>query len=205
MTMQIHPTAIIEDGVDIGEGTAVWDSVHVRSPATIGSDCIIGEKSYIAYGVKIGDRVKINARVYVCTGIVIEDGVMLSAGVTFTNDRFPRATTPDLGELRPSDPDEHTLMSTVGEGTTIGAGAVIGPGIDIGRFAMIGMGSVVTRPVGDFEMVTGNPATLVGYVCRCGPPILRHSPGAGIPPCEIECTRCGRGYRLTRHGVEERP
>ena len=97
------------DGVQIGAGTSIWDNVHVRFDTTIGNECIIGEKSYIAYDVKIGDRVKINANVYVPTGVTIEDGVMISAGTVLTNDRFPRATTPDLQELRPSDPDEETL------------------------------------------------------------------------------------------------
>ena len=119
---RIHETAMVEGGVAIGEGTSVWDSVHIRGPGTtIGEDCIIGEKSYVAYGVAIADRVKINAFVYICTGVTIEDGVMISAGTTFTNDRYPRATTPDLSKLRPSDPDEHTLPTIVRAGTTIGA------------------------------------------------------------------------------------
>ncbi len=88
--VRIHPTAIVEEGVTIGSGTSVWDNVHIRGPeTTIGEDCIVGEKSYIAYGVKIGDRVKINAMVYICTAVTIEDGVMISAGTIFTNDRFP--------------------------------------------------------------------------------------------------------------------
>ena len=66
MTCRIHPTALIEDAVQIGDGTSIWDSVHVRGPATIGRDCIVGEKSYIAYDVTIADRVKINAYVYIC-------------------------------------------------------------------------------------------------------------------------------------------
>ena len=121
--VRIHPTAILEDGVTIGPGSSVWDSVHIRHGAHIGEQCIIGEKSYIAYDVKIGHRVKINAMVYICAAVTIEDGVMISAGTTFTNDRFPRATTPDLKHLRSSDPDEHTLPTLVREGSTIGAPA----------------------------------------------------------------------------------
>jgi UDP-2-acetamido-3-amino-2,3-dideoxy-glucuronate N-acetyltransferase len=188
----VHPTAIVEDGVEIGEGTSVWDSVHIRGPASIGVDCIIGEKTYIAYGVSIADRVKINARVYICTGVTVEAGVMVSAGVIFTNDRFPRATTPDLTELRPSDPDEETLPTLVGEGATLGAGAVIGPGLSVGRFAMVGMGSVVTRSVGNHYLVLGNPARISGVVCRCGQPVHR-----GLPETmsgQVTCPRCGRSY-----------
>ena len=92
----VHPTAIIEPNVLIGRNTAIWDHVHVRHSTRIGDDCVIGEKTYIAYGVSIGDRVKINAFVYICTEVTIERGVMISAGTVFTNDRNPRATTPDL-------------------------------------------------------------------------------------------------------------
>ena len=135
MSVRIHPTAIVEDGVEIGPGTSVWDNVHIRGPARVGDDCIVGEKTYIAYGVDIGDRVKINAFVYICTGVTIEDGVMISAGTMFTNDRFPRATMPDLSTLAPSEPDEHTLPTLVREGATIGAGCVIGCDLIIGRLA----------------------------------------------------------------------
>ena len=157
--IKIHPTAIIEDGVKIGEGTSVWDNVHIRHGAEIGEECIVGEKTYIAYDVKIGNRVKINAMVYICAAVTIEDGVMISAGTIFTNDRFPRATFPDLKTLRPSEPDEHTLPTLVREGATIGAGCVIGNDLEIGRWAMVGMGSVVTKSVPDFHLVLGSPGT----------------------------------------------
>src|SRR5882757_11030555 len=138
---RIHPTAIIEDGVTFGKATSVWDNVHIRRGATIGDECIVGEKSYIAYDVRIGHRVKINAMVYICAEVTLEDGVMISASTTFTNDRFPRATFPDLKTLRQSEPDEHTLKTLVRAGATIGAGCIIGNDLTIGRWAMVGMGS----------------------------------------------------------------
>lgn len=202
---RIHPTAIVEDGVEIGAGSSVWDSVHIRQNARIGRECIIGEKSYVAYDVKIGDRVKINAMVYVCYGVTIEDGVMLSAGVVFTNDRFPRATTPDLTKLRDSSPDEETLETIVREGATIGARAVIGPGLRIGRFAMIGMGSVVTRDVPDFELVVGSPARSIGMVCRCGKPIAKWAADDRPVQLAAACADCGSQYQLSALGVEEAP
>jgi acetyltransferase-like isoleucine patch superfamily enzyme len=191
----IHPTAIIEPGVDIGVGTSVWDHVHVRGPATvIGRDCIIGEKTYIAAGVQIGDLVKLNAMVYVPTGLHIGRGVMVGAGTVFTNDRYPRATDPELRELRSSAPGQHTLETFVGDGATIGAGSRIGPGVSIGRFAMVGMGAVVTRDVGDHLLAVGNPARVVAIVCRCGEPVRRLAPGAPAPTGELVCYGCDRRY-----------
>ncbi len=200
---RIHSTALIEDGVEIGDGTAIWDHVHIRGPARIGTECIVGEKTYIAYGVEIGDRVKINAQAYLCTGVTIEDGVMISAGVIFTNDRFPRATTPDLKTLRGSEPDETTLATRVCAGATVGAGAVIGCGLEIGRFAMVGMGSVVTRTVGDFQLVLGNPARAVGAVCRCGQPVARWSPGESPAEEIVACGSCERRYRILGDRITE--
>ena len=178
---RIHQTALVEPGVEIGEGTSVWDNVHIRGPAHVGRDCIVGEKTYIAYGVTIGSYVKINAQVYVCTGVTIADRVMIAAGVIFTNDRYPRAFDPAGDGLADSGPNEDTLTTVVHEGATIGAGATIGPGLTIGAYAMIGMGSVVTSDVPPHGLVFGNPARLRGYVCICGQ-----------PRGETRCTRCGR-------------
>ena len=88
MGVRIHPTALVEKSVEIGEGTAIWSHVHLRGPTQIGKNCIVGEKSYIAYDVEIGDRVKINAFVYVCTGVRIERGAFVSAGAVTTGITF---------------------------------------------------------------------------------------------------------------------
>jgi UDP-2-acetamido-3-amino-2,3-dideoxy-glucuronate N-acetyltransferase len=195
--VRIHPTAIVEPGVEIGAGTTVWDNVHVRGPARIGRDCIVGEKTYVAYGVTVGDLVKINSHVYICTGVTIEDRVMIAAGVIFTNDRYPRAFD-DGGGLADSGPTDETLCTVVRSGATIGAGAVVGPGIDVGAFAMVGMGSVVAKDVPAHGLVYGNPARLRGYVCICGAPLIhlngetkRHRAGC--------CSRCRRSYRVLEH------
>ena len=204
MTFRVHPTAIVEENVSIGAGTSVWDNVHIRHNASIGSECIIGEKSYVAYGVKIGHRVKINAFVYICNAVTIEDGVMISAGTIFTNDRFPRATTPDLKELRPSEPDKHTRPTLVREGATIGAGCTIGNDLVIGRFAMVGMGSLVTKSVPDFHLVIGHPARSVGCVCRCGQPLMRFSDDGGKRQAvDVSCEACGLKYEVREREVRE--
>lgn len=203
MSAFIHPTAIVEKNVRIGDDTSVWDNVHIRRDTVIGNKCIVGEKSHISYDVKIGNLVKINAFVYICTAVTIEDGVMISAGCIFTNDRYPRATNPDLRTLRGSGPDDHTLPTLVRAGATIGAGSIIGCNLTIGRFAMVGMGSVVTRSIPDFQLVVGNPARLTAYVCRCGQPIGEADgsvPGNGR---DLTCATCARTYRLENNNVTE--
>lgn len=197
---RIHATALIEEGVKIGKGSSVWDNVHIRHSTTLGEECIVGEKTYIAYGVRIGNRVKLNAFVYICNAVTIEDGVMVSAGTIFTNDRFPRAATVDLKQLLPSDPNEHTLPTLVREGATIGANCTIGNDLTIGRFAMVGMGSVVTRSVEDFHLVLGQPARSVGCVCRCGQLLAKF--GAEDSPNERACG-CGLKYRIDGERVTE--
>lgn len=198
--VRIHPSALVEDDVVIGPGTSIWDGVHIRRTARIGASCIIGEKTYIAGETEIGDRVKINAFVYVCSAVRIEDGVMISAGTIFTNDRFPRATTPDLLALRSSEVDEHTLPTHVREGATIGAQCTIGNDLVIGRFAMIGMASLVTKSLPDFALAIGSPARVVGYVCRCGPPVIRVHPGTAVPDGNFTCESCARTY-AARDGI----
>ncbi len=200
---RVHPGAEIEPDVEVGAGTAIWADVHVRAPSRIGAECIIGERTYIAYGVEIGDRVKLNASVYVCTAVTIESGVMVGAGTVFTNDRYPRATTPDLARLRGSGPDERTLPTRVAEGASIGAGSVIGCDLTVGRFAMVGMGSVVTRSVPDFHLVVGNPARSVGAVCRCGEPVARFAVGRPARVPSVACAACGLCYSIAAGVVTE--
>lgn len=191
--MRIHPTAIVEDGVTVGEGSSIWDNVHIRHHTRLGHHVSVGEKTHIAYDVTIGNFVKINAFVYICTGVTIEDMCMISAGTVFTNDRFPRSMNRQLSDLETSDPTEETLRTLVRRGSTIGAHATIGPGLTLGEFSMIGMGAVVTRDVPPQAVVVGNPAMVTGFVCICGPRLVsrREAPKPGTL---VECERCGRHY-----------
>ncbi len=194
---RIHPTALVEDGVTIGAGTAIWDNVHVRRGTAIGERCIVGEKTYVAPDVRIGNLVKINAFVYICSAVTIEDGVMIAAHTVFTNDRFPRATDPELRELRSSDVDEHTLPTRIRRGATIGANCTIGCNLTVGEFAMIGMGSVITRDVPDHALVLGNPARVVGLVCRCGEVVHRFAVAGSVGgDADGACTACGRAFAV---------
>jgi UDP-2-acetamido-3-amino-2,3-dideoxy-glucuronate N-acetyltransferase len=202
MAPRIHPTAMIEANVMVGEGSSIWDHVHIRHDTQIGEECIVGGKSTIAYGVKIGNRCKINSNVYICTEVTIEDGVMISAGTIFTNDRFPRAATPDLKSLRSSEPDETTEKTLVKEGATIGAGCIIGSNLIIGRWAMIGMGSVVTKSTPDFHLMLGVPAKSKGAVCRCGQ-LLTMFTSESPEHEDVSCVQCERRYRIEQTIVTE--
>ena len=169
MSVYIHPTAVIESGVEIGDSSFLWDAVHVRRDTRIGHHCIIGEKTHVSYGVQIGNFVKINSFVYICTAVTLEDGVMISAGCIFTNDRYPRAANPEITALRESGPDEKTEATLVRTGATLGAGCIIGCGLTIGRFAMVGMGSLITRSVGGLSFDAGTS----GPECRLCVPLRR--------------------------------
>lgn len=199
----VHPTALIEEGVTLGDDTRVWDGVHIRRGAKVGRSCIIGEKSYVAYDVPIGDFVKLNASVYVCAGVEIADFVMLSAHVVFTNDTFPRAGNRELTGLETSAPTEETLTTRVGRGVTVGANATIGPGVVLGAFSMVGMGSVVTRDVAPHALVVGNPARAIGWVCTCGRPLWKNAQGALVRDQALQCTHCERTLTFDGTGLRE--
>lgn len=160
--MKIHPSATVEDGAVIGEGTRIWHLVQVRPEARIGAECIIGRGCFIDSHVVIGNRVKIQNYVSVYDGVTIEDGVFVGPHVVFTNDKVPRAINPD-GSLK--DGSDWTIEKThIGYGAAIGANTVLVCGITVGKWAMIGSGAVVTKDVPDYGLVVGNPARLIGYV-----------------------------------------
>lgn len=163
---EIHPTADVSLDAEVGPGTSIWHQAQVREGARIGRDCIIGKGSYVDTGVVIGDNVKVQNYVSIYQGVTLEDGVFCGPHCVFTNDKRPRAISPD-GSLEGA--DDWTLSSTrVRRGASIGANAVIVCGVMIGAWAMIGAGSVVTRDMPDYGLAFGNPARLTGFVCACG-------------------------------------
>lgn len=138
----------------IGKGSRVWQFVVILSGAKIGEDCNICSHCLIENDVVIGDRTTVKSGVQLWDGVRLGDDVFVGPNVTFTNDRFPRS------RQRP----EAFLTTIIESGASIGGGAVILPGITIGRNAMVGAGAVVTRSVPPNAIVTGNPATIKGYV-----------------------------------------
>jgi acetyltransferase-like isoleucine patch superfamily enzyme len=166
----------------IGEGTRIWHQAQVRDGAAIGRNCIVGKGVYVDFDVVIGDNVKIQNGAQLYHGVTLEDGVFVGPLACLTNDRFPRAITPD-GHLKAAD-DWEVGPILVRRGASIGAGAIVLPGVTIGCFALVAAGAVVTTSVPDHGLVMGVPARLVGYVCTCG---RRMEQADGI----WRCSHCG--------------
>lgn len=193
----VHSTAEVSSEALIGDGTRIWHQAQVRERAQIGEQCIIGKGVYVDAGVRIGARCKVQNGAFLYHGCRLEDGVFVGPGVIFTNDRVPRAITPE-GELK-SDADWVVGETHVRAGASLGAGAIVLPGVTIGRFAMVAAGAVVTRDVPDFGLVLGSPARLTGFVCACGTRLPSTTGGD-----EAACTECGRSYTFGRVGSEPR-
>jgi UDP-2-acetamido-3-amino-2,3-dideoxy-glucuronate N-acetyltransferase len=186
--VRVHPTAEVAAEAVVGPGSSIWNQAQVRERARIGARCIIGKNAYVDAGVVIGDDVKIQNNVSVYHGVTVEDGVFVGPHVCFTNDRIPRAINRDGS--RKTDADWEVSPTLVRRGAALGANSTILPGITIGRWAMVGSGSVVTRDVGDWELVAGNPARRLGGACPCGQPL----PDADGEPFRGPCPRCGSRF-----------
>jgi acetyltransferase-like isoleucine patch superfamily enzyme len=156
--MKVHKTAIIEEGANIGEGTNIWHFSHIRSGSIIGNNCNIGKDVYIDTGVKIGNNVKIQNGVSLYDGIEIDDDVFIGPHSVFTNDLKPRAFSKDW----------QITKTILRKGCSIGANATIICGNVIGVYSMVAAGAVVTQDVAPFSLVMGNPARIIGMVCKKG-------------------------------------
>jgi len=162
----IHPTAMMEKNVQIGEGTKIWHFAQIRQGAKIGKNCVISNSVFIDFDCEIGDKVKIQNHAIIYHQAMIENGVFIGPNVCFTNDKIPRATNPD-GSLKSTE-DWQVSTTTIKEGASIGGHSVILPGLTIGRFALIGAGSVVTKDIPAHALVYGNPGRIYDFVCKCG-------------------------------------
>jgi UDP-2-acetamido-3-amino-2,3-dideoxy-glucuronate N-acetyltransferase len=159
MPYQAHPSAVIDEGARIGDGTRIWHFCHVSSGAVVGARCVLGQNVFVAPGAVIGDGCKIQNNVSVFAGVVLEDEVFVGPSATFTNVINPRAFLERKHEFS---------KTVVRRGATIGANATVVCPCEIGAYAMIGAGAVVTRDVAERALVIGVPARVVGSVCRCG-------------------------------------
>ncbi len=177
----IHPSAIIDEGAQIGINTKVWHFAHLMPQAVVGPDCTIGQNVFIDNGVTLGKGVKIQNNVSVYKGVEIEDEVFIGPSVVFTNVINPRSFIERKAEFK---------QTIVHRGATIGANATILCGIELGKYCFIGAGAVVTKNVKPFSLVTGNPARHVGWISKMGYTLSFNNKG------EATCKGSGEHYLM---------
>jgi len=182
----VHPSSIIDEPCEIGEGTKIWHFCHIMKGAKIGKNCILGQNVFVASGVVIGNGVKIQNNVSLYTGVIVEDDVFLGPSMVFTNVVNPRSHIERKSEYK---------QTIVKKGATIGANSTIVCGNNIGRYAFVGAGAVVTHDVPDYALVVGVPARVVGYICACGGGRLNFYND------EATCLYCQKKYKLHKDKV----
>jgi len=174
----IHPSAYVDEGARIGVGTRIWHFCHVMGDAVIGAGCSLGQNVVVMNGALIGNNVKIQNNVSVYEGVQLEDDVFCGPSMVFTNVVNPRSHVSRKLEYQ---------KTLVRRGATIGANATIICGLTLGEYCFIGAGAVVTRDVPAHALVTGVPAVIAGWVCRCGVKLEE-----GL--MELVCPACGARY-----------
>lgn len=176
-----HPSAIIDEGCEIGRGTKVWHFSHIMPNCKIGENCNIGQNVVISPEVVLGNNVKVQNNVSIYTGVICEDDVFLGPSMVFTNVTNPRSAVNRRGQY---------AKTTVKKGASIGANATIVCGHDIGKFAFIGAGAVVTKHVPDYALVVGNPAKQIGWMSEFGHRLKFDEKG------EAFCNESGERYKM---------
>lgn len=174
----VHESSYIDEPVEIGEGTRIWQFSHIMSGAIIGEKCSLGQNVYIGNKAKIGSNVKIQNNVSIYDCVTLEDDVFCGPSIVFTNVVNPRSHISRKHEYK------NTLVK---RGASIGANATILCGIVINEYAFIGAGSVVTHDVPAYALLVGNPARQVGWICNCGIKL------SGKGPAYL-CSDCNRKY-----------
>lgn len=187
MSFSVHPTAIVDDNVTIGDGTKIWHFAHICSGARIGVNCIFGQNTMVANNVVIGSNVKVQNNVAIYTGTLIEDDVFLGPSCVLTNVTNPRSQV-----------KRHSLYepTIIRRGTTIGANATIVCGITLGRYSFIAAGAVVARDVPDYGFIMGVPGRLQGWMSRHGHLLKFDHAGDAV------CPESGFAYQLRGGSVK---
>ena len=185
-SVSVHPSAIVDAGAQLGDGTRVWHFVHVSAGARIGRGCSLGQGVYVGNDVVIGHNVKIQNNVSVYDAVTLEDDVFCGPSMVFTNVHNPRSAVMRKNEYR------RTLVQ---RGATLGANCTIVCGTTVGEHAFVGAGAVVSRDVPAFALVVGVPARRVGWMSRHGERLPLPVSGQG----EATCPATGERYRLDGH------
>jgi UDP-2-acetamido-3-amino-2,3-dideoxy-glucuronate N-acetyltransferase len=176
-----HPTAVVDEGCEIGAGTKIWHFTHIMPNCRIGRNCNFGQNVVISPGVVLGNNVKVQNNVSIYTGVTCDDDVFLGPSCVFTNVTNPRSAVNRRDQY---------AKTHVGQGASIGANATIVCGHDIGKFAFIGAGAVVTKNVPDYALVIGNPARQAGWMSEYGHKLVFDADGQAI------CQESGQQYQL---------
>ncbi len=178
MPYTVHPTAIIDAGAQIGDGSRIWHWVHICGGAKIGNDCSFGQNVFVGNDVVIGNNVKVQNNVSVYDAVRLDDDVFCGPSMVFTNVYNPRSAIARKNEYR---------RTHVCRGATLGANCTIVCGVTVGEYAFIGAGAVINRDVPAYALMVGVPARRRGWMCRCGVQLK----GRGTVTCD-----CGARYEI---------
>lgn len=192
MPTTIHPSAIVDEGATIGEGSRVWHFVHICGGAQIGKGVSLGQNVFVSNQVIIGDQCKIQNNVSLYDGVTLAQGVFCGPSMVFTNVYNPRALVERKNEYR---------TTNVGTGATLGANCTIVCGVTIGAFAFVAAGAVVNRDVPAFAIIAGIPGRQIGWMSEHGERIPLPNSGTG----EYTCPHTGQQYRLLGTQLESKP
>jgi UDP-2-acetamido-3-amino-2,3-dideoxy-glucuronate N-acetyltransferase len=179
----VNQHAVVDDGVEIGEGTKVWHFSHIQSGSKIGKKCVFGQNVNVGNNVTIGDYCKVQNNVSIYEGVTLEDYVFCGPSMVFTNILDPKCKYPQVGA-------QFYIKTLVKEGASIGANATIVCGHTIGKHCMIGAGSVVTKDVPDYALVVGTPGKVIGWVSEAGKKLKFDLNGKAF------CEKSGKNYFL---------
>lgn len=188
----VHPSAIIDEGAQIGEGSRVWHFVHVCSGARIGKGVSLGQNVFVGNKVVIGDFCKIQNNVSIYDNVTLEEGVFCGPSMVFTNVYNPRSLIERKSEYR------DTLVK---KGATLGANCTIVCGSTIGEYAFVGAGAVVNKDVPAYALVVGVPARQIGWMSEFGEQLDLPLNG----DAETTCPQTGARYLLNGNTVTKLP
>ena len=184
MAITIHPSAIVDDGAQIGDGSRVWHFVHICAGARIGQGCSFGQNVFVGNDVTIGNNVKVQNNVSIYDAVHLEDDVFCGPSMVFTNVYNPRSAVTRKDEYR---------KTLVRKGATIGANSTIVCGVTVGEYAFIAAGAVINRDVKPYALMAGVPARQIGWMSRNGHRLTLPLEGSG----EAVCPESGIHYTLT--------
>ena len=187
MAVTIHPSAIVDEGAQIGDGSRVWHFAHVSPGARIGEGCSLGQGVYVGNDVSIGRNVKIQNNVSVYDAVTLEDDVFCGPSMVFTNVFNPRSAVVRKNEYR---------RTLVRRGATLGANCTVVCGTTVGEYAFVGAGAVVSRDVPAFALMVGVPAKRIGWMSRHGERLQLPVRGEGEAELVAACPATGERYRL---------